>query len=427
MTPYFPLFRSLRLPLAFIAFASIAVAASRPPRGWAPEPFTPLTPERIAGLPADQRAAWEAYWDVSEALARLLPERPKADASLLRPMSTPPKGGIHTQGLRLDARAPWYASEDARVIADRVAAGQMSVGAWPKGMDYTQPTGSPGAAPRGGPGATFDNDATIGELRYLALVLSAADGTAPRTAVWRDAFVRGLRYVFAAQYPHGGFPQYFPLIGGYHDGITFNDDAMTNVLELLRDAAFDSRTFAFLDPDLRTEAARRLDRGVACTLATQLRTADGRRTVWCQQYDPLTLKPAAARNFEPIADASRESAGIALLLMSLPNPSPEIAEALDGAMAWFRSTAIEGVRIRRAPADVRGEVIPSPGAPPLWARFYEPGTTTPIFGDRDRTVHYDLAEISSERVAGYAWYTDAPRRALASFRDWQKKHSRTDS
>src|SRR5690606_34990409 len=140
--------------------------------------------------------------------------------------------------------------------------------------------------------------------------------------------------------------------------------------------------------------------------------------------DPLTLRAAAARSFEPVADASRESANITLLLMSVPNPSPEIITAVEAAAAWFRTTALHDLKIARAPGDLRGGVVPSPGAPPLWSRFYEPGTTTPIFGDRDRTVHYDLSEISSERIAGYSWYTDLPNRVLAAFETWPARAAR---
>ena len=39
------------------------------------------------------------------------------------------------------------------------------------------------------------------------------------------AVLRGLDYTFAAQFPNGGWPQVWPLEGGYHDAITFNDGA----------------------------------------------------------------------------------------------------------------------------------------------------------------------------------------------------------
>lgn len=409
------------VPSAVLALLlSAAVFAAPPPRPWGPDPFTPLTPERIAALPPAERASWQTYWDASEQLLAKLPVRPHADASSLRPMSTPPKGGIHSKGLRLREPTAWYATEEAHAIADRVVDAQIPVGAWMKGVDYTRPIAD---QPSKEKAPTFDNNATIFELHFLIQTI-AANPNHPRLDAWRASLERGLRYVFAAQYPNGGFPQMYPLIGGYHDGVTFNDDAMTQVLELLRDIASGKEQFAAVPPALREEASARFRRGIDCVLATQLRNADGQLTVWCQQYDPLTLRPAAARNFEPIADASRESAGIALLLMSVPNPSPEIVAAVEAAATWFRATALRDLKIARAPFDLRGEVVPSPGAPPLWARFYEPGTSTPIFGDRDRTVHYDLSEISSERVAGYAWYTEAPARVLAKLDAWRKKNGR---
>lgn len=404
------------LAAATTLFSATAFAAPSP-RAWAPNPFEPLTPARIAALPAPERAAWESYWNASEQRAAQLPTRPAPDRSLLQPMSGPPIGGVHSKGLRLDEPDAWYATEEAREIADRIVAAQLPVGAWIKGVDYTR-NAAPGARTKIEP--TFDNDATVSELFFLVRVLAAGDDA--RAAAWRTGFERGLHYIFAAQYPNGGFPQMYPLVGGYHDGVTYNDDAMAQILKLLRDVAGGRQEFAAVPAPLRAEAAARFQRGIGCVLATQLRNPAGELTVWCQQYDPLTLRPAAARNFEPIADCSRESATLVLLLMSLPEPSPEVVASVEAAAAWFRATALKDLRIARAPADRRGEAVPSPGAPPLWARFYEPGTTTPIFGDRDRTIHYDLAEVSSERIAGYAWYTDAPGRVLERLDAWRKKH-----
>jgi pectate lyase, PelA/Pel-15E family len=400
--------------LLLFAFAFCAlVTAAPPPRSWPENAFTPLTADRIAALPDDIRPAWTDYWRRSESFLQQLAVRPRADASTLKPMSAPPIGSIHSKGLRLNASAAWYASDEARVIADHIVDAQMNIGAWRKGIDYTRPV-DPATVETGGP--TFDNDATTSELRFLARVIAAADTARP---AWRDAFARGLRYIFAAQYPNGGFPQVYPLIGGYHDGITYNDDAMTQILEVLRDIAYARPDYAWVDSALREEARTRFFRGIDCILATQQRDAAGRLTAWAQQHDPLTLRPAAARNFEPIAEASRESATIARLLMSVRDPSPEIVAAVESVIAWFHATALHDLRIAKAPRDFRGGVVPSPGAPPLWARFYEPGTTTPIFGDRDRSIHYDLSEISSERVAGYAWYTLAPAEALARYERWK--------
>ena len=72
---------------------------------------------------------------------------------------------------------------------------------------------------------TLDNDSTNTEIHFLA-ELSAAfpgkDGDA-----YRASALRGIEYLLHAQYPNGGWPQVWPLEGGYHDAITFNDDAVT--------------------------------------------------------------------------------------------------------------------------------------------------------------------------------------------------------
>jgi PelA/Pel-15E family pectate lyase len=66
-------------------------------------------------------------------------------------------------------------------------------------------------------------------------------------------------------------------------------------------------------------------------------------------------------------------------------------------------------------------VVADPGAPPIWARFYELGTGLPLFCNRDGKPVYSLAEVERERRTGYAWYTDAPQNVLRKFPRWLKK------
>jgi PelA/Pel-15E family pectate lyase len=210
------------------------------------------------------------------------------------------------------------------------------------------------------------------------------------------------------------------LAGGYHDAITYNDDAMTRVLELLRDIAVGGPEFAFVPAEQRAEAGRRLTLGVECVLKTQIVEESGLRTAWCQQHDMLTLKPCAARNFEPIAATTNESAYVMRFLMRLPSPSQEVVKAVNDAAAWLAKVAIhdEVLDKRSAPR----HLVAEKGAKLLWARLYEIGTDKPVFGDRDRTIHYELGEISSERQKGYGWYGDWPGSALKEFEKWRVKH-----
>jgi PelA/Pel-15E family pectate lyase len=58
----------------------------------------------------------------------------------------------------------------------------------------------------------------------------------------------------------------------------------------------------------------------------------------------------------------------------------------------------------------------------LWSRYYSLTTQKPIFGDRDKTIHDDVMEISLERRNGYAWYGAGPEKALKQYAEWKSKH-----
>jgi len=227
-------------------------------------------------------------------------------------------------------------------------------------------------------------------------------------------------YIFAAQYPNGGWPQVWPLQGGYHDGVTFNDDAMLHILEFLGEVAGGQAEFSLVPQSVRARASASYRRGLDCLLAAQV-VVKGKRTVWCQQNDALTLQPAAARNYEMPALTSSESATIVLFLMRLPNPGTNEVAAVHAACAWFEKTKIEGWAYQSQGAEGR-KLTAAPGSGPLWSRYYEIGTDKPIFGDRDQTIHDDVNELSKERRNGYGWFRDTPKRVLEHYAKWAQVH-----
>jgi PelA/Pel-15E family pectate lyase len=239
-------------------------------------------------------------------------------------------------------------------------------------------------------------------------------------ASYRTAFLRGIDYIFAAQYPNGGWPQVWPLQGGYHDAITYNDSAVINILKLLSDVAGAKREFAFVPANIRTQATASVQRGIECIVASQI-VVNGQRTTWCQQVDPLTLQPTSARNYEMPAECGAESAGIVMFLMELPEPSPAVIQAVRSAVAWFEKTKISGFAYQKTGEKGRA-LVAAPGSGPLWARYYEIGTDRPIFGDRDKTIHDNVNEVSAERRAGYTWYTDGPTRMLERYEVWSQTY-----
>lgn len=323
--------------------------------------------------------------------------------------------------------AAWYAASDAQMIADTVLLHQHASGGWPKNRDMTQPPAAALAQDRETDEPTIDNGGTWTQLRFLARVHAAAPEGSPARKHYAAAMQRGLDYLLDAQYENGGWPQFFPLRPGYYTHITFNDDAMVRVLELLRDVAAKTPEFTWIDAQRRARAEDAVQRGIDCILRCQI-VVNGVRTVWCAQHDETTFAPAPARKFEPASFSGFESVAIVRLLMSVEPPTPEIIAAIEAAVAWFDLVKITGIRIATPPAPELPHghdrvVVSDPAAPPLWARFYELGTNRPIFTGRDAIVRYALAEIEAERRGGYLWYTEAPARLLErDYPQWRRKH-----
>ncbi len=323
---------------------------------------------------------------------------------------------------RLPRDPQWLAGEQGRAIAENLLLYQYPSGGWPKNVDMAKPLSPSQKAEleeRPHDDATIDNGATTTQTAFLARAYAAT-----KEERYRAAAERGIDYLLAAQYPNGGWPQYFPIRKGYYTHITFNDDAMVRVLQVLRAVGEGSDGFAWVDEARRTKARAAVAKGVECILKCQV-TQNGVLTAWCAQHDETTFAPAWARKFEPPSLASRESSGVVAFLMSVPNPSPEIVRAVDAAIAWFEKVHVRGIRWTERPtADGKGMerfATADPSAPPTWARFYELGTDRPIFMGRDSVVHYDVNEIELERRNGYGWYSDQPKSTLKAYRAWKAK------
>lgn len=317
----------------------------------------------------------------------------------------------------------WYGTAQARAIADTVIKYQCANGGWPKNSGFHKQVKyeEMERIRQTGIGATIDNQATTMEMRYLARVHAVCGDEALRAA-----FLRGLDFLLEAQYDNGGWPQFYPPRKGrsvsYSAHITFNDDAMVNVMRLLAEIARGDAIFASLQLDeacrARTQTA--FDRGVEAILKCQI-VVDGEPTVWCAQHDERTMAPVGARSFELASFSGFESSRIVQLLMDIPNPSPEVIQAVKGAIRWFETHGIEGISVKRGfnEAGVRDCVVtPQEGAPTQWARFYDLETGKPFFCDRDGVKRASLDEVGQERRGGYSWYTTDPQRILDAYPGW---------
>ena len=302
--------------------ALLAAAAAAPMLASTPALALPqAAPDRGALLAAMKRATrfmvdeasvgggyvWSALPDFSRRWGEL-------EASPTMIWVQPP--GTATMGhLFLDA---WRATGDEDYFAAATAAGQALVrGQHPAGgWDYVIDTAGEESLKRwyGTYGrnawrmeefhhhygnATFD-DAGTAEASQLMLRLYLAK----RERIWRRPLDRAIAFVLDSQYANGGWPQRFPLSDdaglhgrpNYTGYITFNDDVAGENIKFL--------IFAY-----QTLGDRRLlapiRRAMDCFLACQ---QPAPQAGWGLQHLPDTLKPSAARTYEPEALATHTTA-----------------------------------------------------------------------------------------------------------------------
>lgn len=63
---------SRALVFSLVLLGTVSAFGADAPRPWPPDQFLPVTPERVAALPATEQPAWRAYLIASAERARLL-------------------------------------------------------------------------------------------------------------------------------------------------------------------------------------------------------------------------------------------------------------------------------------------------------------------------------------------------------------------
>lgn len=368
----------------------------------------------------------------------------------------------------------FFLTSAADSVVSNVLASQLPTGGWGKNVNFfVQREEHPEDEMLG----TIDNNATTTEIRFLLryyqlnassagltgedliLLQDSVDKEVGTTLFRSKAFdshneivccsyvsaLKGIEYILMMQYANGGFPQYYPRTDHYHAFITFNDNAMLNVLRLLDDVSHHRGDFSSLPEELAKRSGVAFRKGVDCILKCQI-VKNGEPTVWCQQHDPVTLAPQHARAYELPSFVSAESVDIVQFLMSLPQPNDTIRRAVDGAMRWFDEHAIVGMqrkdfvdslgrrdyRMVMSTQAETGDVSDANGlqsatsdlhksqkkSSRLWARFYDLTTDRPFFCGRDGIPHERVEDIEYERRNGYAWFTNSPERLFLMYKQF---------
>ena len=315
-----------------------------------------------------------------------------------------------------------YEPSQYREIADNFIAYQNEDGGWPKNIDWMAilNTDSVYATLRESyKKSTLDNRNTFPQIEYLSDVYRLTN-----TPKYKDAAMKGLNYLLDTQKSNGGWR------GWDVDAITFNDDVTTGALELFRNILQGDESFSWLDETAIQRIRKGYEKGVQMVLNCQI-VQDGVKTAWGQQHDNETLVSVKARTYELPGITANESCEIILLLMGIDNPTPEIVEAVNNAVAWLKKVQINGIRVERItipedqiinheyPYDV--VIVEDSNAKPIWARYYELSDNTPFMCTRAGEKVWKLSDVNAERRTGYDWYGYWPEKVFKAYPDWLER------
>ena len=277
--------------------------------------------------------------------------------------------------------------------------------------------------------STLDNDTIYTHVEYLCKVYQQV-----KDRRYIESAKRALQWIINAQHPKSG-----GWTGSDVYAITYNDGAMSGVLELLREIFQDKPDyFKSLGSKAQKEAKAAYDRGIQCVIKTQIHTKlDDGRTItaaWGQQHDHETLQPIWAREFEPPSICTIESINLLISLMKDKSPSKELQECIDSACKWLMSEdiVIRGKRLEEIPAepevsaygrysDYETILVDDKDAPPLWARMYDLKTLKPVFCDRGRRFVDSFNELSRERRNGYSYLGNWGPKIKAPYEEWKNR------
>lgn len=354
---------------------------------------------------------WKDYYALSKKLNRADYKEINKELEFMgKKKPTEPKKAKNFGFKKLQFTPEFFNSEQGKHVMEVILSFQTPSGGWSKDIEMTKKKRGRGESygrrmksyvP------TFDNEGTSWQMRILAKAVTATGNQS-----YQEAFLKGLDLILAGQYPNGGWPQNYPLDGGYHDLITYNDRSMINLMNILKAVVNGEADYTFVPKEYRARASESFMKGINYILMSQI-NVNGKYSIWAAQYDQFNLTPAQARAFEPPGLATAESVDILKLLMSIDNPPPVVVQAVDDAVAWFESSKIMGKRWKT------GVLSDDPEAKPLWGRFYDINTNQVIFGDRDGKVYDDVTQISKERREGYGWYKTDPNSMLKMYKKWR--------
>ena len=304
--------------------------------------------------------------DLKDRFGESFYEKATAGQIWVQPPGTPSVGRAYLEAYRVTG-ADYYL-EAARETARALVWGQRKVGGWDHRVDVSHMQQDQTMPHRKAGRCTMDDNITQGALSFLMEIDTEIDEP------WLTDGVRlGCEYMMESQFENGAWPQWYPLIGGYHDYYTFNDNTINDCIQVMLKA---HRVYG------NEEYLRTAEAGGQFIIDSQL---DPPQAGWAQQYSHK-MEPAWARGFEPPGVCSAATArNIRTLIdLYLYTRNQDYLSPIPDAIDWLQRSHLESGK---------------------WARLYEVGTNRPVYGDRQDPgkKHYEYDEISSRERNSYAW------------------------
>ena len=304
-------------------------------------------------------------------------------------------------------------------IGDNLLAYQNDDGGWPKNIDWLaklNPDSVKAGLDERYRQSTFDNRNIFPQIEYLSAVYLQTG-----QLKYKIGAERGFQYILDCEYSKGGWR------GWDANVVTFNDDVMTGIMNLLLDVKQQHEHYNWLSVAYQEELLQAYNRGLNVILKSQI-VINGVKTAWCQQHDFETYEPVQGRAYEHPSVTARESCDVILFLMRIENPDDSIKNAIISAMNWLEKVKITGFRYGNFPIEERKyhetkinfdrEFVADSSAKPVWARYYDLKNSKPFLSLRDGKIVYQLSDISFDRRVGYEWYGFWPQKVFEEYPKW---------
>ena len=297
--------------------------------------------------------AWSYTVDLKkkwgEGLQGSAPDGQAAPTEIWVQDGTPAAGEVYLRAYKITGDNLYL--DYAKDAADALIKGQKKPGGWDRRIDFNI-NNSEDDSP-----CMFDDNNTQGAISFL-MRLDMLIGR--KEIALQKCIDKALKFIIESQHENGGWPQWYPYRGGFHDYFTFNDGAINDCIRVMIEAHQNYGNIEYLSC---------LEKGGDFIILSQLPPP---QSGWAQQYNHY-LQPAWARVFEPPSVCPLVTTRNIRTLtdLYLYTELEKYLYPIPDAIRWIKESRLPNGR---------------------WPRFCELGTNKPIYyANRVRMSSYEAA------------------------------------